>query len=175
MRFLSDDSVGEHRAYLSNLKLKYSILEKSIPCLKGQSLEKIYSLSLSRAERREAVELYSEIRLHEVFFASFSDRVGIESRYINEVYGSRAAFVHELFCEAKRLTFGFVCYSVSKKGGKIVSSRNYDEIFDSGEPILALDVFEHAYFRDFGFCKARYISEALSFLDLSRVDNCVFG
>ena len=175
MYFLSEESVFEHKAYLANLKLKYSILEKSIPSVKGRTLEEIYKLRLSKAERRELTELYCEIRLHELFFTSFSEHRGIPSQYIEKKYSGCAAFLHELSTEAKRLSFGFVCYCVSHKEGVVISSRNYEEIFACGEPIIAIDVFEHAYFRDFGFDKGSYIRAALSALDLSRIDKFVFG
>lgn len=175
MYFLSEESVREHKAYLASLKLKYSILEKSIPRLKGVTLEEIYGLHLSRSERREAVELYCEIRLHEVFFSSFSEHVGVPSRFIQEEYGSCASFIHEMQRASRRLSFGFACYCILGREGRIVASRNYEEIFEAGTPVLALDVFEHAYFRDFGFDKGRYIASSLSHLDLSLVDKCIFG
>ena len=92
------------------------------------------------------------------------------SRFIEEAFGSCASFIHEMQRESQRLSFGFVCFCLSGREGRIVSSRNYEEILELGEPVLALDVFEHAYFRDFGFDKGRYIRAALSYLDLSRVD-----
>ena len=38
------------------------------------------------------------------------------------------------------------------------------------KPILALDVYEHAYYLDFGTARAGYIDEFLKFVDWNNVN-----
>ncbi|MBR2343447.1 MAG: hypothetical protein IKA64_04245 [Clostridia bacterium] len=168
--FLDVDGVGEHKLYLEGLRLKYSILEKSIPGIRGLDYRALRSLPLSRRDRADVLELYSEIFLHNVYFSSFSPKSGLPSPYIRCIYGSEAAFLNLFYREAISLSFGFVALCSAGDGVKILGSRNYEQILELGEPIIALDLFEHAYFKDFGFRKADYVKTALSHFDLSLID-----
>ena len=51
------------------------------------------------------------------------------------------------------------------------SVKSAEEIFLNGRisPCLCIDLYEHAYFGDYGFDRKRYISAALSVLDLSKL------
>ena len=54
-------------------------------------------------------------------------------------------------------------YSVNK------CSEKNGEHFIKGEPRLAIDLCEHAYFIEYGFDKERYLEDLLRHLDLSRL------
>ena len=45
-RFLTENSIRGHKEYLAHLNLKYSVLQKSEPCLCDLPLDKINRLNL---------------------------------------------------------------------------------------------------------------------------------
>ena len=49
--FLSDMSIAQHKDYVRNMRLKYSILEKSIPNLAGKDISDIRRMRIPFSER----------------------------------------------------------------------------------------------------------------------------
>ena len=41
------------------------------------------------------------------------------------------------------------------------------------KPLVAIDLAEHAYFGDYGFCREEYIKAAILHLDLSKISDFV--
>ena len=72
-------------------------------------------------------------------------------------------------CFAKERS-GFLILYIDRYG-KIQSyaGLNYVEVLTRYTPLLAVDLFEHSYFIDYGFEKEKYLSSALSNLNLSRL------
>ena len=167
--FFMTDAVEAHRDYLRTLKLKYSILEKSIDGIAGKPLSEIRLKRLNAKDREDVVALYTEIKLHEIYFSSFSDRKFPTSSFVREKYGSESALLNHIYKKALALPFGFVSLNVCAGEILVNASTENSEHFKLGEPSLALDLAEHAYFRDYGFEKERYIIDALEHLDLSRL------
>ena len=170
LSFLIGDAAEAHREYLRTLKLKYSILEKSIDGIAGKTLSEIQLKRLSLKDREDVVKLYTDIRLHEIYFSSFSDKKFSASALAREKYGSESALLNLIYKKAMSLPFGFVSVRV-ERGSILVDAESENfEHFRYGEPELAIDLAEHAFFQDYGFNKERYLIEALEFLDLSRLE-----
>ena len=55
--FLSEENVKKHLEHFRNLRLRFSVLEKSIPELKGKDISAVSKLSISRKIKDEALEL----------------------------------------------------------------------------------------------------------------------
>ena len=164
--FLSEEEILKHREYLKSLNLKFSILEKSIKDAKSQ-IEVIRALS--GEERRGAEELFSMISLHELFFSSFSDNTSFKNERIARQYGSEAGFLYALYKMGLKSKPSFL--SVLRRGERIfpVLSEDYLYLSSLGKPVLTIDLYEHAYYRDYGFDKEKYLEGALRHLNLAKL------
>ena len=163
--FLSERAIGLHKEYIERCRLKLSILGKS-----GYKVEQSYP-ELRRERlgdaRTEILTLSREIYLHEIYFDSFAE--GSSARPIfKSRFGSLAGFLYRLEREAMASEGGFLL--VSRLGEEIMISHS-SGIGDRfrGTPILALDLYEHAYFLDYGFEKQAYIRGALSRLNTAKL------
>ena len=168
-RFLSEESIALHREYIRLKRLKYSIIECSVTALQGADILDIYRMKISSRDRRDALDLLSQIRLHELFFSSFSERLYPRSSLVSSTYGSEANFLNLIYKCALDLPHGFV--AIYCNGGRVDVREitDHTDAFRSRVPTLALDVCEHVYFTDYGFDKERYLSSALPYLDLTRL------
>ena len=163
--FLSEEEILKHKEYLRQLKLKYSILEKSIPGIENKDFRDI-SRILRTDEREEVLNLLSKIRLHELFFSSFTDTPMKRNSLVCRQYGSEANFLYQLLKIGRDAAPTFLCITVRK--GRILPVLTED-FFSLDTPLLALDLYEHAYFCDYGFNREKYLECALSYLDLDRI------
>ncbi len=107
-----------------------------------------------------------DIHSHEMYFSSFR-RERVHGARVCRGYGSENAFAFELkeygdlqgacFLYIFPLNrFPFVGFSANPK--------------DAFRAVLCIDLFEHAYFLDYGFDRSAYLTAALSHLDLSVLD-----
>jgi len=168
--FLSEENIQIHKESVQHKKHLLSIIEKSIEGIKSKNIRDIIKQKMSRKDKEDTLILLSDIRLHELFFSSFSDNSYSPSEPLRSMYGSEAAFLNELFSACMREDMGFVC--VYYNGRKVTLSASQKELyrlFLESDPIFAVDVSEHAYFLDYGFDKERYLRSALPYLDLSRI------
>ena len=167
--FLSEENIKRHLEYLRNIRLKLSILEKSIPELKGKNMGEINRLNLSREVREEALQLIWKIKSHECFFNSFSETVG-KSELLKNTYSSVEKFLYELFLEAMKQEDGFLYVYADRGVVKRKFMREFEKSFLKIDPMLALDLYEHTYLLDYGFAKDKFIRSALMYFDLSRLN-----
>ena len=167
--FLSEGAILAHKEHLNNLKLRYSILEKSFPGIFNRELRDIEKMRLEREVKREITDLKSEILCHELYFSSYANRFG-NSKIITERFGSSASFLYNLKCIAMSGGEGFLVIYEKREELLIYCGAQYSEIFIRCKPLLSLDLCEHAYFTDYGFLKEKYVEAALSYLDLSVID-----
>lgn len=167
--FLSEENIALHREYLRNKKLKYSIIESSVPMLKGAKIKDVLRMRLKPYDRRDALILLPEIVAHEIFFSSFGKARFPHSDLVTDGWGNEASFLNEIFRVGMTLKCGFVC--VYSFGARIIIRGFEDtlDVFEFGEPKLTIDVFEHAYFMDYGFDKERYLISALPYLDITKL------
>ncbi|MBQ8303036.1 MAG: hypothetical protein IJX97_05810 [Clostridia bacterium] len=163
--FLSEDNIKKHLEHLHTMKLKYSILEKSIPDLAGKEIVNILQMRIGAEEKKEAIELLTYIKSHEKFFSSFTD----SSRPFKCDSVSCEKLAYEIFTEAKEKEYGFI--HIYKDRGRIktcFSKENYG-LFYRINPILTLDLYEHTYFSDYGFNKNAFLRGAITHLDFNKL------
>ena len=170
LEFLSEGSLALHMEYVRRLRLKYSILEKSVKEIKSKNLYDILRQKIKITDKTDALNLISEIVLHDVFFSSFRDEECMASQEARRHFGSESALLYSLYRQGMKLRFGFVCVYCREDKIWTRSSENMIDLVVPTEPTLAVDVCEHSYFCDFGFDKERYLLSALSHLDLSRLE-----
>lgn len=168
--FLSEESVLIHKEYLRNLKLRYSILTKSIEGINRKNTKEVLRMRLPAKDAREILSLLPEIELHDIYFSSFSEKTNQTSEVVRSRFRSEGAFLNELYRLGIALDHGFVV--VNRKWDRIeaLALNDYTACFTLGDPILALDVCEHSYFSDYGFDKKRYMINSLEHLDLGKID-----
>ena len=168
--FLSEGNVRRHLDHLRTMRLRYSIIEKSLPDIKGRSAEEIIKMNLGREIKDEILSLLWYIRSHECFFDSFTD--GPERAKVRlKHYCSREKLIYDLYTEAKEKKYGFL-YLYRDRSGVVryrFAEQN-DGAFINYQPMLAIDLYEHAYFNDYGFNKEAFLKGALEYLDLARLN-----
>lgn len=172
INFLSEENVVKHREYLKELKLLYSVLEKSYPSLLNKEICDIERLRLPGEIKKEALMRKNEITLHELFFDSFSNKK-VRCNYVSDCYGSEASFLYEIeraaFCERG---IGFLVVGINEKSKPDFYFCEDRELFSlKFRPVLAIDMWEHAYISDYGFDRKKYIKSALFHLNLDKIND----
>ena len=140
--FISEHALSLHREYLSSLMAR-----RTMGMEKGNALD-------------------MEIRSHELFFSSFRRDFSRCERACRG-YGSENAFLFALseYAETQKNCF---LYIFSRQRYPYVAFSTDGK--DAFRAALCVDLFEHAYFLDYGFDKNAYLRAALSRMDLSLLD-----
>ena len=162
-RFLSEESILEHKEYHRGLRLRYSIYEGSIKGLKERGPH-----SLNRRqyhERDMLIRLYADIILHDRFFLSFT-YTHAPSRRVKEYYGSEGLFLAKVVEEASLCDYGFIGIRVEQ--GRPIIEKALPNL--ASDYILTIDLWEHAYFRDWHFRREEYVARAVRYLNLALLD-----
>jgi len=169
MIFISDRCKKMHCEYLREMKLKMSIFEKSYPDMVGGGVKDILRSRANRAERERAAALKADILSHDIYFSSFGES-NERCELIRHTWGSEAAFLHLLYNECIEADGGFLLLYL--KGRELCWSvgRELVPIFTRFNLVLAHDLAEHAYFEDYGFDRSRYVTAALSRINLSKIE-----
>ena len=141
--FISAEALKMHREHLSALGIKSAMCH-------------------TRGEK-ELVE--NEIRAHELYFSSFH-REHTPCQRIKEGYQSENRFCFLLSEYAKSVRCGFI-YIYPCARHPFVGFGSSDRALSRA--VLAIDLWEHAYFLDYGFDFSSYITQALAHLDFSRL------
>ena len=164
--FLSEENIKKHLEHLRTLRLKYSVLEKSVPEIGGRDLSEILKLRIAPQIREEVSELLWNIRSHELFFNSF-----VEHPLWNRKDLSRERLMYDILQLSYVKGYGFIyIYNDNKNGSvKLSHSIEFDGAFVRYKPKLCIDLFEHVYFCDYGFKMDRYLSGAISYLNTGKL------
>lgn len=165
--FLSEENIKRHLEHLREKRLCYSILEKSIPALCNVSMNEILRLNIDRQTKNEALSLLWYIKSHECFFDSFSTKQSLKN--VSSICAEK--LLYEIYTEAMKKDQGFLFVLLDKQGSpRITFSNGNDGSFIKYAPLLALDLYEHTYFLDYGFDKKRFLQNAISHLNISSLD-----
>ena len=170
MEFLSVQSIALHKKYLETLKLRLSVFESSYPLVAGVDLCGIANTRVRRGEKEEMIRLMSEIKAHEIYFSSFLKAGSIleKNGIISKQFGSEAQFLYELMQYARDKCGFLMIYQNLRGDIRAYAGEEYFRVLKQFDVKLAIDLCEHAYFSDYGFDKEKYLSKALSSLNLSR-------
>ena len=111
--------------------------------------------------------------LHELYFNSFSER-GRGCELLPNGYSSVADFQYKLLCAAKDEFHyaDFLTVLGNLRTGDVRFTVERD-VMRYEKPLVAIDLAEHAYFGDYGFCLEEYIKAAILHLDLSKISDFV--
>ena len=134
--------------------------------------------SLARLKRDEIVALNSTL-LHELYFASLGGdgRVlpGALASAIAKDFGSVDRWRQEFVGIANGLAggSGWVLLTYVPRDGRLINqiASDHDQSVAGGVPILALDMYEHAYHLEFGANASAYIAAFMRNIDWSAVQS----
>jgi Fe-Mn family superoxide dismutase len=114
--------------------------------------------------KREELIASNSMIIHELYFDSLAgegDPTGSLAEAINRDFGSLARWKAEFSATGKALGggSGWVLLSYSPRDKRLVNSWAADHTMTvaGGRPILALDMYEHAYQMDYGAKAAAYV------------------
>ena len=142
--------------------------------LRGLDWSKAQGFVVNGLKREELIAMNSMV-LHELYFESLGgggDPVGKLAQAIERDFGSIAAWRQEFAAMGKAQGGGsgwvLLCYLPRDK--RLVNSWAADHTMTpaNGRPLLALDMYEHAYHMDFGAKAAAYVDAVMAAL---RWDN----
>jgi Fe-Mn family superoxide dismutase len=126
-------------------------------------------------KREELIALNSTL-LHELYFASMGGegKVGDAMREIlARDFGSADRWRAEFVAMAQALSggSGWVLLTYIPRDGRLINqyASEHSQAVASGQPILALDMYEHAYHMDYGANAKAYIGSFLRNVDWSAV------
>jgi Fe-Mn family superoxide dismutase len=131
---------------------------------------------IGRLKRDEMAALNSTL-LHELYFAS----LGGDGRTLPEAiadaivrdFGSVNRWRHEFVAMANALAggSGWVLLAYVPRDGRLInqSASDHSQSIAGGIPILALDMYEHAYHLDFGANAAAYVAAFMRNIDWKSV------
>jgi Fe-Mn family superoxide dismutase len=133
--------------------------------------------AVNRLKRDEAAMLNSTL-LHELYFAS----LGGDGRAVPETmaaalardFGSTDRWRQEFIALANALAggSGWVLLTYVPRDGRLInqSGADHGQNIAGGIPILALDMYEHAYHIDFGANASAYVAAFMRNIDWSAVE-----
>src|SRR4051812_50011810 len=134
--------------------------------------------------KREELIAAGSVILHEIYFESLGGQgdnppTGSEeppaelARALERDFGSVAAWRAEFVAMAKALAggSGWVILAWSERLGRLVNqwAADHAHALPGATPILALDMYEHAYHMDFGAKAAAYVDRFMANLNWARI------
>jgi Fe-Mn family superoxide dismutase len=128
--------------------------------------------------KREELIAWNSMILHELYFAGFGAAAGPAPKLAQALerdFGSHDKWAAEFSAMGKALGggSGWVLLTLSRRDGKLVNTWAADHTMTlaNGEPILALDMYEHAYAMDYGARAAGYVDafmKAMTWAEANR-------
>jgi Fe-Mn family superoxide dismutase len=129
-----------------------------------------------RALKREELSALNSVALHELYFGNLGGdgRVTEPVRaMLEEHFGSHAAWRKEFVAASLSLAGGsgwaLLTYSRRQKALWIQTAGDHTQGAVDATPVLALDMYEHAYHMDFGANASAYVDAIMRNLDWAAV------
>lgn len=160
-----------YEGYVKNTNLMLDLLEQF------SSEGKDRSIAYAEIKRRLMWE-YDGIRLHELYFENLggkSSSLNPDSelaRKIDQTFGSYAKWKEDFIATGAMRGIGWAVLYYDPVAKRLVNAWiNEHDLghLAGGQPILIMDVFEHAYLLDYGIDRMKYIEAFFSNIDWSVV------
>ena len=126
--------------------------------------------------RREELIAMNSMILHELFFSSLGERSEAEGALRDALvrdFGSVSAWAAEFSAmgKAQRGGSGWVLLTWSPRNRKLVNqwAMDHSTTLAGGQPILALDMYEHSYHIDYGAQAAAYVDAFMAAINWPNV------
>ena len=159
-----DEHIKLYNGYIDNANHIYNIVEKHDDILVAQNLVKALSFE------------YDGIRNHELFFHQLISPKSIDNRSlfakaIDEEYGSFQAFLDHLTLISMSRGIGWTMVYYDPHSSHVFTtwvSEQQNGVLQNAHPLLALDMWEHAYINDFSATgRKEYIKSLITNIDWS--------
>ncbi|MGJ0533810.1 superoxide dismutase [Methylocystis sp.] len=144
--------------------------------LAALDFDKAPGFQINGLKREELIAANSMI-LHEVYFAGLGDgsKPGADlAQAIDRDFGGFARWRSEFLGMGKALGggSGWVILAYDKHGKRLVNTwaNDHTQNMAGGDPLMVLDMFEHAYQMDFGAKAADYIKVVMEAFSWSNAD-----
>jgi len=121
---------------------------------------------------------YNGMRLHELYFSNMSalpaamDAGSALAKKIVEDFGSHEAWVADFKATSAMRGIGWTILYLDKQANRLfnvwINEHDVGHLA-GGEPLLILDVFEHAYMIDYGVNRADYITAFFNVIEWGEV------
>lgn len=156
------------RLIISHHENNYSGAVKRLNAIRGKLAELDYSNEtgfLINGLKREELVAYNSMVLHELYFAVLGGDSQLPPGDLRDAierdFGSLARWQTEFSAMGKALAggSGWVLLVWSSRDGRLSNQWGADHchVMAGGTPILALDMYEHAYHIDYGAKAAAYV------------------
>ena len=146
-------------------------------------LEKMAKMDMSTPEgaeiRRRFGWEYNGMKLHELYFGNITkdaeelDSESIIGQRLTEEYGSLETWEKDFRTAGSARGIGWVILSEDPDTGGLLNTwvNEHDTGHCAGAtPLLVMDVFEHAYLKDYGLKRAEYIDAFMKAIDWRVVE-----
>lgn len=173
---ISQKTIEEHLSLYQGYVNKYNEIEEKIKTLTTEDFEKAnQTFSFIRELKVEFSFAYSGVINHELYFENLTNEKTTVSKklkdQINKDFGSFEKFTQEIKASAMAAR-GWVYLvwdeNIKKLDILIGDAHNSYLIFNM-KPLFALDVYEHAYFIDFGAKRAKYLDEIIKLINWNNI------
>ncbi len=139
---------------------------------KNMPLEKFVTITDDSPVVKDAVVNAVLLRNHNVYWQSMKPGGGIQSkkesaltRQIIKSFGSVARFKQKFISKAMKIGIGWIWLFKTNKGLEIIRTEYYlSPVIQSYTPLFTLDVWEHAYYVDYGNMRNKYVDLFLQHL-----------
>lgn len=175
-KFLSEKQFQEHlKLYEGYVKKSAEVGEK----LKASTFEDANAtLSEVRSLRNAETFAANGIRLHEQYFQNLAKKETMpKGKLFKEIVGKWGTFdkFQKAFVASALSVRGWVilAYDWELERLKIYATDQHDIAVWSATPLLVLDVYEHAYFMDFGTNRKAYIEAFMRNINWDFADKCL--
>lgn len=175
VKFFSPMQLSEHYV----LYTRYvDCLNKVNENLKSDSLFIVCNANYSdiRSAEKSKTFCFDAIKLHELYFGNLTGNntniQGPIALIINEIFGSYNNFIEKFKCIALSMR-GWVlfCYDRYNEEFYIYGQDSHDcGVMLYAEPLIVLDVYEHAYMIDYGINRENYIGAFFANLDFNVIN-----
>ena len=132
--------------------------------------------------KREELIAWNSMILHELYFAGFGAGAAPSAKLgqaLERDFGSHDRWAAEFSAMGKALGggSGWVLLTLSRRDGRLVNTWAADHTMTlaNGEPILALDMYEHAYALDYGARAAGYVDAFMKAMTWSEANRRFAG
>lgn len=129
-----------------------------------------------RSAEKSKTFCYDAVKLHELYFENLTGnntRIhGPVESIIKEVFGSYDSFVEKFKCVALAMRgWALFCYDSYNDDYYIYGQDSHDNgVMLFAEPLIVLDVYEHAYMIDYGINRGNYIDAFFANLDFNVIN-----
>lgn len=176
LKSLSPKTIEEHLKLYQGYINKYNEINEKLGLLSDSDYQLAnQAYSNIRSLKTELSFAYSGILNHELYFDNLTREVtkpnDILTNQINKDFGSFENFIKDLKSSgmAARGWVYFCWDDNTKRLFNFIGDAHNSYLIFNLKPLFALDVYEHAYFLDYGSARAKYLDEIAGNINWDKI------